>query len=109
MPVTLPGYGAALLRLSNAQPVITPGGVVNAASFKAGPVAPGEVVSIFGSALGPAAGAQLQYTNPVLVSNSLEGVHVWFDGVPAPIMYAGAGQVNTVVPYAVAGHSATQL
>jgi uncharacterized protein (TIGR03437 family) len=84
-------------------------GVANAASYAAGPVAPGEIVSLFGSALGPAQGANLQMTNPVLVSNALEGVHVLFDGVPAPITYASAGQVNAVVPYGVAGHAATEL
>ena len=109
MQVTLPGYGAALLRLSNAQPVLTAAGVVNAASLTAGAVAPGEIVSLFGTALGPAAGANLQFTNPQLVSNALEGVHVLFDGVPAPITYAGATQVNAVVPYTVAGKSTTQL
>ena len=75
----------ALLRLSNAQPAITAAGVANAASGKAGPVAPGELVSIYGSAIGPAAGTNLQFTNPVLVSNALEGVHVLFDGVPAAL------------------------
>ena len=109
MQVTLPGYGMALLRLSNAQPVVTAAGVANSASLTAGPVAPGEIVSIFGSALGPAAGANGQFTNPQLVSNALEGVHVLFDGVPAPITYAGATQVNAVVPYTVAGKSTTQL
>ena len=109
MQVTIPGYGAALLRLSNAQPTITAAGVANAASAKAGPVAPGELVSIYGSALGPAAGTNLQFTNPVLVSNALEGVHVLFDGVPAPITYARADQVNAVAPYGLAGHAATQL
>jgi trimeric autotransporter adhesin len=66
-------------------------------------------VSIYGSALGPAAGTNLQFTNPVLVSNALEGVHVLFDGVPAPITYASAGQVNAVVPYGGGRPSATQL
>jgi uncharacterized protein (TIGR03437 family) len=106
MQVTIPGYGAALLRLSNARPTVAK--VVNAASYTAG-AAPGEIVSIFGSALGPAAGTNLQFTNPVLVSNALEGVHVLFDGVPAPITYASAGQVNAVVPYEVAGNSTTRL
>jgi uncharacterized protein (TIGR03437 family) len=109
MQVALPGYGAALLRLSNAQPALTAAGVANAASLTAGAVAPGEIVSIFGSALGPVAGANLQFTNPLLVSNALAGVHVLFDGVPAPITYASARQVNAVVPYEVAGQSATQL
>jgi uncharacterized protein (TIGR03437 family) len=109
MQVTLPGYGAALLRLSNAQPNLPVAGVTNAASFAAGAVAPGEIVSLFGNALGPAAGAGLQLTNPVLVANAVAGVHVLFDGVPAPITYASASQVNAVVPYAVAGQSTTTL
>lgn len=109
MQVTLPGYGAALLRLSNAQPKLPAAGVVNAASFTGGAVAPGEIVSLFGTALGPAAGAGLAMTNPWLVSNALAGVHVLFDGVPAPITYASAGQVNAVVPYSVAGQSSTEL
>ena len=109
MQVTLPGYGAALLRLSNAQPTLPAAGVANAANYASGPVAPGEIVSLYGTALGPAAGANLELTNPVLVSNALAGVHVLFDGVPAPITYASGGQVNAVVPYGVAGQSTTML
>ena len=109
MQVTLPGYGAALLRLSNATPNLTAAGVVNAASFAPGPVSGGEIVSVFGSGLGPPAPASLAMTNPRLVANSLEGVHVFFDGVPAPLLYASADQVNAVVPYSVAGRSATVL
>ncbi len=43
------------------------------------------------------------------MANSLEGVQVYFDGVPAPLLYASAGQVNVVVPYSVAGQSTTVL
>ena len=109
MQVTLPGYGAALLRLAKATPNLTLTGVVNGATFQPGPVAPGEIVSLFGSAIGPPAPALLALTNPRLVANSLESVHVYFDGVPAPLLYASAGQVNAVVPYSVAGESTTQL
>ena len=73
------------------------------------PVAPGEIVSLFGSAIGPPTPAYLTLTNPRLVSNSLEGLQVFFDGVPAPLLYASAGQVNVVVPYSVAGKSVTEL
>ena len=66
-------------------------------------------MSLFGSAIGPPAPAYLTLTNPRLVSNSLEGLQVFFDGVPAPLLYASAGQVNVVVPYSVAGKSATEL
>ena len=109
MQVVLEGYGAALLRLSNAAPVLTAAGVANAASYASGAVAPGEIVSLFGSAIGPPSPASLALTTPVLVANSLQGVHVLFDGVPAPVLYASAGQVNVVVPYAVSGESATQV
>jgi uncharacterized protein (TIGR03437 family) len=109
MQVPMAGYGAALLRLSNASPVLPAAGVANAASYRAGGVAPGEIVSLFGTALGPAVPAVLALTDPVLVANALAGVHVLFDGLPAPVLYAAAGQVNVVVPYAVAGESATTM
>jgi uncharacterized protein (TIGR03437 family) len=53
--------------------------------------------------------APLVLTNPRLVSNSIESVHVLFDGVPAPLLYASTGQVNAVVPYSVAGKSSVEL
>jgi uncharacterized protein (TIGR03437 family) len=109
MQVTIPGYGAALLRLANATPNLTAAGVVNGATFQSGAVAPGEIVSLFGSAIGPPTPALLALTNPRLVANSIEGVHVYFDGVPAPLLYASAGQVNAVVPYSVAGQSTTDV
>ena len=109
MQVTIPGYGAALLRLSNATPTLTAAGIVNGATFESGPVAPGEILSLFGSAIGPPSPAGLVLTNPRLVANSLEGVQVYFDGVPAPVLYASASQVNVVVPYSVAGQATTQL
>ena len=109
MQVTLPHYGAALLRLANTQPVVSAAGVGNAASYTAGAVSAGEIVSLFGAGIGPANPANLVLTNPRLVANSLAGVQVLFDGVPAPVLYASAGQVNAIVPYAVAGQSSTQV
>jgi uncharacterized protein (TIGR03437 family) len=107
MQVTIPGYGAALLRLANASPVVA--AVVSGATFQSGPVAPGEIVSLFGAAIGPPTPASLALTNPRLVANSLAGLQVLFDGVPAPLLYASAGQVNAVVPFSVAGQSVTQV
>jgi len=39
----------------------------------------------------------------------LGGTLVFFDGVAAPLTYAGASQVNAVVPYEVAGKTTTQM
>ena len=109
MQVTLPGYGAAFLRLSNAQPQLPATRVTSAASFTSGAVAPGEIVSLFGTALGPAAGVSLTLTNPLLAANTLAGVHVLFDGMPSTLTYASAGQVNAIVPFSVAGKPSTSL
>jgi uncharacterized protein (TIGR03437 family) len=109
MEVVLDGYGAAFLRLANDAPSLPAAGVVNAASYTAGGVSPGEVVSLFGTAIGPPTPAFLTLTNPWLVANALEGVHVLFDGVPAPVLYASAEQINAVVPYEVGNQTSTQV
>jgi len=58
--------------------------VENAASYVSGPVAPGEIVSIFGS--------------------GLSGT-VTFNGVPGIVSYQSSTQINVTVPYAVTGPS----
>lgn len=82
---------------------IVPEGVTNAASLRAGPVAPGLIVSIFGFDLGPAGGQGLRLDESGRVATELAGLRVFFDGIPAPILYASPNQVNVVAPYALAG------
>ena len=89
-------------------PVVTAAGVLNAASFAGGAVAPGEMVTIFGTGIGPSALASFQL-NGTIVSANVAGTQFLFDGVPAPIIYVSSGQSTVMVPYAVAGKSSTQL
>ncbi len=89
--------------------VVTPSGVVNAASLKANPVAPGEIVSIFGVGLGPSVAGSLTVNANGTVATTLTGVQVLFDGFAAPMFYAGPGQLNVSVPYEIAGQSSTQV
>ena len=94
--------------------VITPAGitqpaaaaVVNAASMLAGPVAPGEIVSIFGTGLGPDVGEIGAFGAGGLLQTALGGAEVRFAGVSAPLFYAQAGQINAQVPYETAGDAA---
>ena len=79
-----------------------PAAVVNAATFELGPVAPGEVVTLFGSGIGPPA-AQSG------LATLLGETRVWFDGTPAPLLYAQAGQVSAIVPFGVAGKPSTAV
>jgi uncharacterized protein (TIGR03437 family) len=106
--ISFAGYGSAFVRLLQAQPMTSAVGIANAASYAGGGVAPGEVVSIFGTNLGPAAGARSQAVSGV-VPNSLDGVRVWFDDIAAPILYAGAGQINAVAPYAIANRTSVRV
>src|ERR1017187_8264109 len=106
--VSFPGYGVAFVLLAQAQPQISSGGIVNSATYAGGGVAPGELVDIFGQNLGPASGLSNQGSAGI-VPNSLAGVRVWFDGIAAPILYASAGQLNVVAPYAIAGETSTSV
>ncbi|HJZ96434.1 MAG TPA: hypothetical protein VKE70_07995 [Candidatus Solibacter sp.] len=77
--------------------------VTNAASFLTGPVAPGEIITIFGSGLGPPAGVPLTsdlITNGQL-PKTLGGVQALIGGFPAPLLYAGAAQISAIVPYEI--------
>ena len=81
---------------------------VNAASMQGGKVAPGELVTIFGTNLGPETPAGLQLAGDS-VATTLSGTQVFFDNIAAPLIYASAGQVTAAVPFGVAGRSTTQV
>ena len=83
--------------------------VANALSLRPGPVAPGEIVSIFGSGLGPESGVPGSLDAAGLLANLVSDAEARFDGVPAPLFYVQAGQVNAQVPYTVSGASTTHL
>ncbi len=83
--------------------------VENGASFYAGEVAPGEIVTLFGSGLGPEAPAFLEVSEGGFVKSDLAGVRVLFDGVPGPLVYVEFNQINVVAPYALAGKSSTMI
>jgi uncharacterized protein (TIGR03437 family) len=72
--------------------------VASAASETAGPIAQGEVIGIFGMGIGAAA-AGLTLDASGKVPSQLSGAQVLIDGVPAPLIYASASQVNAIVPY----------
>jgi uncharacterized protein (TIGR03437 family) len=83
--------------------------LVNAASQSQGAVAPGEIVTIYGAAIGPTSGVTGSFDASGLVGNMLAAAEVSFDGVPAPLFYAQASQINAQVPYTIAGESVTQV
>ena len=90
-------------------PVLNPGGITNAASFVAGPLSPGEIVTLFGSGMGPAVLTGATINTLGLVDTAVAGTRVLFDGVPGPLIYTRSDVVSAVVPYEVAGNSSTQV
>jgi len=68
---------------------LQPESVLNAASLLPGPVAPGEILTLFGA--------------------GLQGTDVLFDGTPAPILYTAPSQVNAIAPYGIYNKATTQV
>jgi uncharacterized protein (TIGR03437 family) len=100
-------YGRGVYAIPAASPTVAAGGIVNAANYQGTGIAPGEIVTIFGTALGPPTPAALTIGSDGKVSNNAGAVRVLFDGVAAPVVNALATQVSVVVPYEVAGKSTT--
>jgi uncharacterized protein (TIGR03437 family) len=73
-------------------------GVVSAASYASDAVSPGELVTIFGTNIGPATPAPMNITNGY-VDTTLSGVTATVDGKNAPLVYASQNQVTLQVPY----------
>lgn len=91
-----------------AMPVPAPQAVINVASSLAGPLAPGEIVSIYGTNLGPAVGVANTKTSGV-VDTTLADTQVLFDNIPGPVLYASSTVINAVVPYRVAGRASISV
>src|SRR5688500_8048271 len=83
-----------------AQPVIADGGILNGASFERGqPIAPGELVSLFGSNLaGRLASAA---SVPISLSTTIDDVFVTVNGIRAPLYLVAPDQINAQVPWEV--------
>jgi uncharacterized protein (TIGR03437 family) len=86
--------------------LLQPSGVLSAGSYLPGAVAPGELITLFGSGIGPAVAQQ---PSGSVTSTVLGGTSVLFDGAAAPLLYAGSNQINAIVPYGVSGKTSTQL
>jgi uncharacterized protein (TIGR03437 family) len=90
-----------------AKPTVT--AVLNAASYSAGSISPGEMVVIFGSGMGPSQVVSAQLDAQGRVASLLSQVQVLFDGIAAPLIYVSGTQISAMVPYSFAGKSSTQI
>ncbi len=116
--VTLTGTGTAkgiatitvvLQVLDSKTTVMTVDRVTDAAGYQEGGVAPGEMITIFGSGLAPAGIVTLALDSAGKVATTLNGVQVLFNGTPAPLVYISPGQIAAVAPYELDGRAQTTI
>jgi uncharacterized protein (TIGR03437 family) len=86
------------LSLARAQPAVGAGGVVNSGSYSAQGVAPGSIVSIFGTDLA----TTITQPETIPLSTTWSDVmSVTFNNVPAGLYFVSAGQINAQLPFNV--------
>jgi uncharacterized protein (TIGR03437 family) len=109
------GGGGFLARLetaattTSAGPHILPDCIVNAASYVGGGVAPGEIVTLFGSGIGPPDGVSLSLAADRTLATTLADTRIWFSHIPAPLVYVSDHQSGAIVPYAVSGRASVDV
>ncbi len=100
---TAPGAFLAAFDLSQPAAAVQLSCVTDAATIMpVGPVAPGQLLTLYGSGLGPQAGVAASTAGQTSFPTSLANVQVAFDGIPAPMLYVSFTQVNVQVPFQVA-------
>lgn len=103
-----PAHDLWPLYIASERPQFTSAGIVSAASFRAGAVSPGQIVTLFGDKLGGATLTTAAVQNNRLTT-SLNATRVLFDGVPAPLVYTSSRQISAIVPYSVSGRATTRI
>jgi uncharacterized protein (TIGR03437 family) len=83
--------------------------LLNAGSFQAGPVAPGEIITLKGVGMGPATGVSGTVSAAGALVTNVSGVRVLFDGIESPLLYVRADQINAIAPYEIYGRVNTQI
>ncbi|MEO8661725.1 MAG: IPT/TIG domain-containing protein [Bryobacteraceae bacterium] len=76
-------------------------GITDGASFIPGSVAPGEMVAVFGSGIGPDVLTTFALPIPpaTTLATSLAGVRMLFNDVPASLIFVSATQLVAMIPY----------
>jgi uncharacterized protein (TIGR03437 family) len=95
---------AGSVAASTATPIVGAGGIVNAASY-ASTIAPGALISIYGSNFGGATNMAPSVPWPALLGNA----QVLLGGRTMPLYFVSNQQIDAVVPYDIAPNSVQQV
>lgn len=83
--------------------------VNNSASYATNSLAPGQIVALFGSGLGPSTLATFALDPSNRIPTTVAGVQVLFNGTAAPVIYASDKQAAAIVPFEMAGQTNVQV
>lgn len=72
-------------------------------------VSPGELVSIFGFRIGPQQPAAFELDGSGRVASALAGVRIFFDEIPAPLLYVESDHIEAVTPFEIAGRESVHI
>ncbi|MBI2688570.1 MAG: hypothetical protein HYX27_19890 [Acidobacteria bacterium] len=78
---------------------------VHGATRELSALTPGMIVSVMGNSMGPSPGVRGTIAGSGAFETFYGGYRVLFDGIPAPILYISSTQIDTIVPYALAGRA----
>ncbi len=90
-------------------PRISPAGIARVFGGTATTVAPGMLLSVFGTNLGPESGVAAVSNEQGKLPSQLAGVEVLVNGLSAPLLYASAGQLNFQAPFEISGTTSAQI
>jgi uncharacterized protein (TIGR03437 family) len=112
-PLVKPANYIFVNAITPISPVDSAAGVEDAATAAANNktgISPGEIITMYGTNLGPTQAATLTLNSTgTLVNTSLDGTQVTFNGVPGPMIFTLDGQIAVVVPYEIAGQSTVSV
>jgi uncharacterized protein (TIGR03437 family) len=83
--------------------------ILHSASLLPSTVAPGLMITVRGSGLGPATGVSARPSAAGAFPTDLSDVRLSFDGTPAPLLYVSTDQINAIAPYSLAGRISTRV
>ena len=101
----LAGHAGLTVGLKSGTPTPVTAAAVNAASYEGSFVSPGGYISIFGAEM---AGAAIP-SSTVPLPTQVNGTQVLMGGVPLPLNYVAASQINAQVPFNLTVNSSQQL
>jgi uncharacterized protein (TIGR03437 family) len=83
--------------------------LLHGATFAPTPVAPGQMVVLTGTGLGPVTEVAAQPSPGGVFGSQLAGVRLLLDGVPAPLLAVRNDRINAIVPYTLHGRTAARV